>query len=1467
MRRFWLLVGLFAGVLSWGLPARAAGDLIWRPLGANGAERPARVAPVREGFERFEARVAVPGLLTGTEATPKGARGVIDIPGAGVTSTIGLPRLPVLRRLVEAPPGARVAVQLTPVSRRTLTLRELGIPGPLIPVQPPVPKLPGAEKQVPYVEDARAYALDAFAPEASVAILGEASLRGRRVVQIEVRPLRYNAARGLLEVWDDAVLAVTFEGGAPVAAEQLRTRLASKALDPAIEGETLNSAPFAPSPDNTTLGSGGGAAEGAEGLLVVVYDGFENAIQPLVEWKRKSGFKVEVVKTSTLGSPPTDAAVKNAIQSRFDSWSNPSLGFVLLVGDTDFCPIHTGNGGGSSQVTDNWYACTSGSDYLPDVAIARISTRTAQETTDVVDKLMLYEKATFTVDGWVKKAGFIGTSDSSHYTMIETTHDWCIDNYMTPNSYLQTPWSHGHSSSDRHYYTTNATTADISASINEGRSIVNYSGHGATDSWAGPTSNGQYTQTDVRNNTNDQMYPFVVSNACITGSLAVAECFGETWQKAPHKGAIAFWGASNNSYWDEDDYLQRQLYGNIFPLDSTPAVGVVVNQTKIDLYNHYGGTSTVAYYFDMYNLLSEPTLSVWTSQPKTLVVSHPASTPIGQNTFDVTVSSGGSPVSNALVAVRRTTDGVFESGYTDTAGAITLTLDPAPLSVGPMDVTVTKHDFGPYEGVSQVISPDTPWLTHRAHQVDDGAGGDGDGQANPGETIVMPVTVENVGQQPGTGLSATLTTSTPAWVGILDDSAAFPDLAVNQQGTSLPDHYRFKVAAAASDGVLLGFDLHWTAAGGASGTTSFSQTVAAVNFDFDHYDVDDSAGGNGNGVAGPGETVDMVVGVANAGHKDARTVHGTLSTTSPYITVLQAEADFPDIPASGAGDSEPPPFRFSVSQNAPDRQPVVFTLLLTEQGSGHAEAVTFDVMISSCATSASTDVPKSIQDYTTVDSVLDYPRDTTIGEINVFVDITHTYIGDLKITLISPAGTPVVLHNRSGSSTENIYTWYDTQTQPAEPLSRLNGENSRGLWTLRVADEAGGDVGTLNAWQLEVCGQSATPRPALSLASAVVDDAGSCNPDGYADVGETVTLRVTVQNPGAAAATGVRVSLTSSSRVEVRNNPVLLGGLGIGEAKAADFLVRIGAVSCMETATFSVSMVADQGLWGGVFTQLLEVDDDVATSTENLEHGGAAPAGWRHQALLGSDDWQIASTRNHTTAGQYSWFVTDPNKVKDDVLITPSYTLRVGTDSSLEFWHWIDSQDGYDGAVIELSADAGATWFDLASYITEGGYDKTLSGASPLAGRQAWTGTYTAWRRTTVNLAPWSGMTVLFRFRFASDGSTKKIGWWVDDVVVRTAGRGCDAHPCGVPGEVEQVRVTKTGGDVVVSWRGDVLALSYKVRRSPDPGDAGAFSDVTAEDSDPADTSFVDHSAGALAAFIITSVGPDGEGPWGHFER
>jgi subtilisin-like proprotein convertase family protein len=92
----------------------------------------------------------------------------------------------------------------------------------------------------------------------------------------------------------------------------------------------------------------------------------------------------------------------------------------------------------------------------------------------------------------------------------------------------------------------------------------------------------------------------------------------------------------------------------------------------------------------------------------------------------------------------------------------------------------------------------------------------------------------------------------------------------------------------------------------------------------------------------------------------------------------------------------------------------------------------------------------------------------TVTSVEVHVDITHTYIGDLIVRLTSPRGTTVILHNMTGGTAENIHAWYPTEIQPAQSLDAFIGEPTDGNWALFVSDNAGVDVGTLNEWCLRI---------------------------------------------------------------------------------------------------------------------------------------------------------------------------------------------------------------------------------------------------------------------------------------------------------------------------------------------------------------------------------------------------------------
>jgi M6 family metalloprotease-like protein len=89
-----------------------------------------------------------------------------------------------------------------------------------------------------------------------------------------------------------------------------------------------------------------------------------------------------------------------------------------------------------------------------------------------------------------------------------------------------------------------------------------------------------------------------------------------------------------------------------------------------------------------------------------------------------------------------------------------------------------------------------------------------------------------------------------------------------------------------------------------------------------------------------------------------------------------------------------------------------------------------------------------------------------VKSIEVSVDITHTYIGDLVVTLVSPQGTSLDLHNRFGGAQDNLIKSYSISTTPE--LGKLTGESINGEWSLKVADLAGEDIGKFNRWSLKI---------------------------------------------------------------------------------------------------------------------------------------------------------------------------------------------------------------------------------------------------------------------------------------------------------------------------------------------------------------------------------------------------------------
>ncbi|MCB0569723.1 MAG: proprotein convertase P-domain-containing protein [Phaeodactylibacter sp.] len=95
---------------------------------------------------------------------------------------------------------------------------------------------------------------------------------------------------------------------------------------------------------------------------------------------------------------------------------------------------------------------------------------------------------------------------------------------------------------------------------------------------------------------------------------------------------------------------------------------------------------------------------------------------------------------------------------------------------------------------------------------------------------------------------------------------------------------------------------------------------------------------------------------------------------------------------------------------------------------------------------------------------LDTTAEGLVKKARLSVDISHTFISDLQVILRSPAGTEILLHNRTGGDSDNLVRTYDMSNTPA--LAQLVGQSVKGTWSLLARDLANRDIGKLNAWEL-----------------------------------------------------------------------------------------------------------------------------------------------------------------------------------------------------------------------------------------------------------------------------------------------------------------------------------------------------------------------------------------------------------------
>ncbi len=658
---------------------------------------------------------------------------------SGVEGELGEATLPVYRFFLQIPYGAKAEIELLESEINNIELSSYGIQNPLYPVQPPREKVEGAVYE--FVMDESYYKLDSYKNLPIVEVTDYPIIRGHQLVSIIVRPVDYNPAIGELSFVSNLKFKVDYQGGNQGETIAKLQRYSSRQSNHLVEEIVLNPGVFEINELDdlpTSLG-----------YLIISENNvnYLEAMESYVEWKKDMGYEVTMVSTVETGTSNSD--IRDYIQDAYDTWDVPPS-FVLLIGDTPEIPHFTGQGTGSPP-TDLNYSMMEGNDYFPDIGVGRFSVANLTDLNNVIDKTLQYEQGTWGGgDDWVQTAVFMASTDN--YQISEGTHNFVLNNYLNDAGF----------DSDLLYTVTyNATTQDVTDSFNAGRNLGIYSGHGSTTSWAdGPA----FSQANVNALTNT-VYPFVQSYACITGNFTYGECFAETWIRTDN-GAFAFMGSSVNSYWDEDDIMEKRVFEGFFdnqipgdPYNFTWINGLV-NYGKIELYSYYGNTGMVRRYFEMYNIMGDGSVDLWTSDPAAVTVTHPTTMIIGMDAMDVNVA--GAP-SWAMVCLRSLEDEtICASGYTDEFGDITLTLGSPLTTPGTLMLHVTGHDVEHYEAEVTVIPADGMYPIVQSFEVDDNPG---NGQAEYGEEFDLVLNIENMGNETIDLLEVEVETTSP-WLTI-----------------------------------------------------------------------------------------------------------------------------------------------------------------------------------------------------------------------------------------------------------------------------------------------------------------------------------------------------------------------------------------------------------------------------------------------------------------------------------------------------------------------------------------------------------------------------------------------------------------------------------------------------------------------------------------------------------------------------
>ncbi|MFN3821795.1 MAG: C25 family cysteine peptidase, partial [bacterium] len=266
------------------------------------------------------------------------------------------------------------------------------------------------------------------------------------------------------------------------------------------------------------------------------------AITPLVEWKRRMGYKVTVVTTQEVGN--TAESIKGWLNRAWEEWDLPPT-YVLLVGEEQGeLRMPTFFDGAQPQMS--WYMSdqkfvqfegqgdNNPDMWIPEAFIGRLPVGNVQELQRMVAKIIGYERNPFLEQAWVEGAVLIAQGVRS-----------CIHTNIAIKEILR---AFGYSN-ERFYEAYNDYPQEvdhniINQGVDRGIGFINFRGY---NNWA------NYTPAQIRDRRNGWKLPIVFGMVCATNDWsnryapneAIGEAWLRAWQNNEPAGAVACFGPTD----------------------------------------------------------------------------------------------------------------------------------------------------------------------------------------------------------------------------------------------------------------------------------------------------------------------------------------------------------------------------------------------------------------------------------------------------------------------------------------------------------------------------------------------------------------------------------------------------------------------------------------------------------------------------------------------------------------------------------------------------------------------------------------------------------------------------------------------------------------------------------------------------------------------------------------------------------